>query len=163
MKLENWILSLVAILIVYLMPIISNLLNFPLYLFEPMRLIVVIAIVHTSKRNAYLLAVILPIFSFLLSNHPSLIKTGILTGDLLLNIFLFFYLIKFIVNKFLLMGISIIVSKIVYYLIKFILLLLSILTGDLIATPMEYQITIVIILSAYVYFVDKIFCKKQTA
>jgi hypothetical protein len=143
------------------MPTISNSLNFPVYLFDPMRIIVVVALVHTSRRNAYLLAIILPILSFILSNHPSLIKTGILLGDLMLNIFLFFYLTKFIVNKFLLMVISIVLSKMAYYVVKFICIKLSLLTGDLIATPIEYQVAIIIVLSGYVYFVNKFSLKKQ--
>ncbi len=162
MKSKNLIFSLSAILFVYLMPTISNSLNFPVYLFDPMRIIVVVALVHTSRRNAYLLAIILPILSFILSNHPSLIKAGILLGDLVLNIFLFFYLTKFIVNKFLLMVISIVLSKIAYYLVKFVCIKLSLLTGDLIATPIEYQVAIIIVLSGYVYLMNKLSLNKQT-
>jgi len=154
MKLKNWVFNLCAFIVVYFIPLISNLLNIPLYLLEPMRIIVVVAIIHTSKANAYLLAVSLPIFSFLLSNHPSLLKTVILSGDLLLNIFIYFYLTKFINNKFLLMGVSIIISKIVYYLLKYTLIKLYFLKGDLIATPIYIQLAIVVILSAYVYYDD---------
>jgi hypothetical protein len=136
--------------------------NIPLYLFEPMRVIVIIALVHTSKQNAYLLAVFLPVFSYLFSNHPSMIKTTIVSGELLLNIFIYLnLLIKFKTNKFLLMSISIILSKLAYYLVKFICIKLSLLTGDLIATPFQYQVVILIVLSGYIYFVNKLSLKKQ--
>ena len=153
---KSLLIDLGGILLIYFLPEISSLLNIPLYLFEPMRVIIIIAIVHTSKENAYILALLLPAASYLFSNHPSVIKTFILSGDLLLNIFLYFSLIKFKVNKFLLMVISIVLSKTAYYLIKFICIKFSWLTGGLIATPIEYQLAIVIILSGYVYLVAKL-------
>ena len=136
------------------------LMNIPLYLFEPMRIIIVVSMVHSSRNNAYLLAFLLPLISLLLSNHPSVIKTFILSGDLLLNIFLFFSLIKLKVNKFLLMSICIIASKFAYYLAKYLLIQFSVLKGELITTPLYIQMLIVIILSGYVYLVDKLSLTK---
>ena len=159
---KSLIISLCGLLLIYFLPDISNLLNIPLYLFEPMRVIIIIAIVHTSKENAYILAVLLPAASFLFSNHPSVIKTFILSGDLLLNIFLYFSLIKFKVNKFLLMSMCIVASKLAYYLAKYLLIQFSVLKGDLIATPLYIQILIVIILSGYVYLVDKLSLTNRT-
>lgn len=154
--------DLIGILIIYFLPEISRFLNIPFYLFEPMRVIIVVSMVHSSRNNAYLLAFLLPLLSLLLSNHPSVIKTFILSGDLLLNIYLFFSLIKFKVNKFLLMSICIVASKIVYYLAKYLLIQFSALKGDLIATPLYIQLLIVIILSGYVYLMDKLSLTKQT-
>lgn len=126
-----------------------------------MRVIVILAIVHTAKENAYLLAVLLPVFSFFFSNHPSLIKTIILSGDLLLNIVVYVSLIKFNGNKFLLMIVSILVSKFTYYLIKYLLIQFSLMKGDLITTPLLIQLSIVIILSGYVYLIDKLSSKTR--
>jgi hypothetical protein len=127
-----------------------------------MRVIIIIAIVYTSKENAYILALLLPAVSLLFSNHPSVIKTFILSGDLLLNIFLYFSLIKFKVNKFLLMSMCIIASKLAYYLAKYLLFQFSVLKGDLIATPLYIQLLIVVILSGYVYLVDKLSLTNRT-
>ena len=162
MNLKSLVISLCGLLLIYFLPDISNLLNIPLYLFEPMRVIIIIAVVHTSKENAYILAVLLPAASLLFSNHPSIIKTFILSGDLLLNIFLYFSLIKFKVNKFLLMSVCIVASKLAYYLAKYLLIQFSVLKGDLIATPLYIQILIVIILSGYVYLVDKLSLTNRT-
>ena len=148
---------------IYFLPDISSLLNIPLYLFEPMRVIIIIAIVHTSKENAYILALLLPVVSYIFSNHPSLIKTFILSGDLLLNIFLYCSLIKFKVNKFLLMSMCIVASKLAYYLAKYLLMQFSVLKGDLIATPLYIQILIVIILSGYVYLAAKLSLTKSNS
>ena len=159
---KSLIISLCGLLLIYFLPDISSLLNIPLYLFEPMRVIIIVAIVHTSKENSYILAVLLPAASFLFSNHPSIIKTFILAGDLLLNIFLYFSVIKFNVNKFLLMSMCIVAGKLAYYLAKYLLIHFSVLEGDLIATPIYIQILIIIILSGYVYLVDKLALTNRT-
>jgi len=160
---KSILIDLCGILLIYFLPEISNLVNIPLYLFEPMRVIVIVALIHTSKQNTYLLAVLLPVLSYLFSNHPSIIKTTIVSGELLLNIFLYFNLLaKLKTNKFLLMSISIVVSKIAYYLAKYLLMQFSLLKGELIATPLYIQISIVIILSGYVYLAAKLSLKDQT-
>ena len=127
-----------------------------------MRVMIIIAIVHTSKGNAYILALLLPAVSYIFSNHPSVIKTFILSGDLLINIFLYFNLMKLKINKFLLMSMCIVTSKIVYYLAKYLLIHFFVLKGKLIATPIYIQIMIVIILSSYVYLLDKLSLINQT-
>lgn len=127
-----------------------------------MRVIIVFAIVHTSKENTYIIAVLLPAISYIFSSHPSVIKTFILSGDLLINIFLYFNLTKLKINKFLIMSVCIVASKIVYYLAKYLLIHFLVLKGKLIATPIYIQIMIVIILSGYVYLLDKVSLINQT-
>lgn len=159
---KNSLIDLGALLVIYFLPEISILLNIPFYLFEPMRIIIVISMVHSSKNNAYLLALLLPLFSLLLSGHPSFFKTFILSGDLLLNIFLYFKLNKSYDNKFLCMVISIAASKIAYYLFKYLLIELSFIEGKLIATPIYLQLIIIVVLSSYVYLVDKFSLTNHT-
>ena len=130
-------------------------------MYEPMRIIVVIAMLHSSQYNAYLLALLLPLFSLLLSNHQSFMKTFILSADLLLNIFLYFRINKFYQNKFLSMAVSIIISKAVYYLLKYLLIKLSLIDGSLVATPLYIQFIIIITLSIYAFLIDKFFSQKQ--
>ena len=163
MNIKSLLINLGGILIICFLTEISGLSGIPFYLFEPMRVIIIIAIVHTSKENAYILALLLPATSYLFSNHPSVIKTFILSGDLLLNIFLYFSLIKFKVNKFLLISMCIVASKLAYYLVKYLLIQFSVLNGDLIATPLYIQILIVIFLSSYVYLVAKLDIKDQAS
>lgn len=117
---------------------------------------IIIAIVHTTKVNAYILAVLLPAVSYSFSNHPSVIKALILSGDLLLNIFLYYSLKKFKFNKFLLMSLCILAAKLAYYLAKYLLIQFSVMAGNLIATPLYIQFLIVISLSSYVYLIDKL-------
>jgi hypothetical protein len=120
-----------------------------------MRLIVIISIIHTSRNNSYLLAVLLPLISFVFSNHPSIAKSFILSGDLLLNIFLFYFLKRWY-NVFLSMAISIILSKIAYYLAKYLLIQFSMIEGGLISTPLYIQLIIIVVLSSYSYLVFKL-------
>lgn len=159
MNIKSLIINLAGILLVCFLPAISGLLNFPFYLFEPMRVIIIVSIVHSSKKNSYLLAVLLPLISFVFSNHPSIAKTFILSGDLLLNIFLFFFFKKSY-NIFLSMAFSITLSKLAYYMAKYLLIEFSLLEGELVSTPIYIQLLIIILLSSYAYLVGKLTTKR---
>lgn len=150
-----------GLLIIYFLPNISSIINIPLYLFEPMRIIVVVSIIHSSKKGAYLLGLLLPLFSLILSNHPSVPKTFILIADLLLNVVLYFKLTKVYGNKFLCMSVSILLSKIMYYLIKYLFIKLSLIEGSFIATPIYIQVIIIMVLSTYVYLIAELSHSKK--
>ena len=145
------LIDIVALGFIYLVPTISHLLSLPVYLIEPMRLMLVIALVHTSKKNAYLLALTLPLFSFLVSAHPALPKMILISFELALNVFLFFQLSKKIKNIFPVILLSIVISKLVYYVIKFGMIELTILNSGLISTPILIQVTMTLVFSGYVY------------
>ena len=153
-KTKSIVFDLVALLAIYLVPAVSHSLNFPVYYLEPMRIMLILAVVHTSRKNAYLIALTLPVFSLLISTHPSLIKTSLITGELLLNVWLFFFLSEKLSNKTLSFFLSIIASKIFYYLVKFLLITSALISGDLISTPMYIQILMVIVLSGYIYLMS---------
>ncbi len=59
---KSLIIDILGLTFIYFVPAISHLLSFPLYLVEPMRVMLIIAIAHTTKRNAYLIALTLPVF-----------------------------------------------------------------------------------------------------
>jgi hypothetical protein len=115
----------------------------------------VLSIVHTSKRNAYFLALLLPLFSFLISAHPQIPKMFLICSELTLNVWLFQMLREKISNNFISMFLSIVVSKIYYYLIKLLLLSFTLLSGELFSTPLFIQLSVGIILSLYVYITVK--------
>ena len=91
---KSIVLDIFALAFIYFVPTISHLLNIPLYLIEPMRIMLILAIVHTSKKNAYIIALTLPLFSFLVSAHPNIFKVLLITAELVLNVWLFFELSK---------------------------------------------------------------------
>jgi hypothetical protein len=148
---KNIAFDLIALLAIYLVPSISHMLGFPIYYLEPMRIMLILAIAHTTKKNTYLIALTLPIFSFLISAHPSMIKTSLVTGELLLNIWLFFFLSEKISNKTSSIFLSILISKIFYYLVKFLLINSALMGGDLISTPVYIQMIMLLVMSAYIY------------
>lgn len=153
-KTKNVVIDLIALLAIYLVPSVSHLLGFPVYYLEPMRIMLILGIVHTSRKNAYLIALTLPLFSLIISTHPSLIKTSLITGELLLNVWLFFFFSEKSSNKTLGIFLSIIVSKIFYYLVKFILITSVLISGDLITTPMYIQILMLFVFSGYIFLMN---------
>jgi len=98
---------------------LAHVFDWPLYMLEPMRLMLIIALAHSSKANAYVLAFTLPIFSYLISGHPFLGKMLIITAELLINVFLFYSFVKLFRNTFSAMLFSIILSKLFCYLMYF--------------------------------------------
>lgn len=146
------VLDIFALAFIYFVPTISHLLNVPLYLVEPMRIMLILAIVHTTKKNAYIIALTLPLFSFLISSHPNIFKVLLITAELILNVWLFFELTKR-TNQFVAMLTSILLSKVFYYLIKFALISFAVLQTGLISTPIYLQLITSVVFSGYLFFI----------
>ncbi|HEY9114331.1 MAG TPA: hypothetical protein VIN10_06495 [Bacteroidales bacterium] len=146
-------LDFIALAIIYFIPALTHLFSFPLYYIEPMRIMVILAIAHTTKRNAYLLALTLPLFSLLVSGHPVFYKSLLMSVELSLNVFLFYQISKKVENQFFSMLVSVILSKTIYYVLKFALISFTILNFDLISTPLLIQLFIAVAVSAYVFIV----------
>lgn len=145
------LLNVSALAFIYFTPALSHILSLPIYLIEPMRLMLILALVHTNKRNAYLLAFTLPLFSFLVSGHPVFAKMLLISFELALNVFLFYYISKRTPNVlFAALG-SILLSKAAYYLVKFGLLQMLLLNGNLVSTPLFIQLITTLVFSFYCY------------
>lgn len=142
--------NLLGIAFIYLIPTFSHLTALPVYFIEPMRLIVLLSLLFTSKGNAYVLAVTLPIISLLLSGHPSLMKMFLIMGELSLNIYVF-QLLSSRMNKFSSMLSGILISKIVYYAAKFALIEFALLNSALISTPLWIQAATTLIFSFVIW------------
>ncbi len=152
---KSIIFDILALTFIYFVPALSHLFNVPIYLVEPMRIMLILAMVHTSKRNAYLIALTLPLFSFLISSHPNIFKGIIITTELVLNVWLFFEISKRVSNQFVSMISAIVISKMVYYLMKFALISFAVLESGLIATPIYLQVITAVVFSGYVFFMLK--------
>lgn len=147
--------DIIAITFIYFVPAISHLLSLPVYLIEPMRLMLILALVHTTKQNAYILALTMPLFSFLLSAHPVFPKMLLITFELGLNVFLFHLLVSKFRNTFFPILISILGSKVIYYILKFGLIQFAVLKSGLISTPILIQAFMAVIFSSYLFFFYK--------
>lgn len=146
---KSSVFNLLGIAFIYFVPAISHLLALPVYFIEPMRLILILSIAHTSKSNAFIIAASLPLFSFFISSHPVFLKSLLIMGELMLNVWLFFFLAEKLKNKFASMLISIALSKIFYYSIKLALLNSLLLNGNLVSTPVYIQLITMTFFSLY--------------
>lgn len=149
-KLLQALFDLAAITFIYFIPAISHMLSFPIYLLEPMRIVLILALVHTHKINALVLAATLPFFTFLISGHPILPKAILISGELVINVILFFAIANQVKSKFAAILTSIILSKLVYYLAKFILIQVAVLEMGLISTSLWIQAATTLAFSFYV-------------
>lgn len=144
-----------ALAFIYLAPTFSHLLSLPVYFIEPMRLMLILALAHTTKRNAYLLALTLPLFSFLISSHPVFIKMILISFELVVNVYIFYLLKDRMAKVFPAILMSIIASKVIYYAIKYVLIYAALLSSGLISTPILIQIITASTFSLYVYLFFK--------
>ncbi|HNS29697.1 MAG TPA: hypothetical protein PKL52_04105 [Tenuifilaceae bacterium] len=139
-----------ALLFIFLVPAISHLLNFPLYLIEPMRIVLILALAHTTRRNAYIIALTLPLFSYLISAHPVFYKMLLISGELTLNVWLFYTIFGKIRHRFVAILSSIVLSKALYYLAKFVVLALILkLAEGIVTTPLYIQSATTVVFSVY--------------
>jgi hypothetical protein len=151
-KTRTILFDVIALCAIAFLPAVSHMLSFPLYLIEPMRILLILSIAHTSQKNAFIIAAALPISSFILSAHPVMFKMFLITSEMIINAWLFFFLSKKIKNTFGAALISILSTKIYYYIVKFGLISAVLIQGDLIATPIYLQVVVAFVLSGYLFF-----------
>jgi len=145
------LLDISALALIYFVPALSHLLSVPLYLIEPMRLMLVLVMVHTNRNNAYLIALTLPVFSFLVSGHPVLLKMVLMSAELVLNVFVFYFLLNRTKRIFPSILLSIIISKMAYYGLKYLLILMGLLQMELVSTSLLIQAGTTLMFTAYVW------------
>jgi hypothetical protein len=143
--------DIVALSVIYLIPTLSHLFNFPVYYLDPMRLMVFLLIVHTDRKNSFIIAGTLPLISYLTSSHPLLLKSLAMSAELMFNVWMFYELSKIIKNKFFPAALSILISKIAYYILKYFLISMSLISLDVISTPLYFQFTALLIISLYTF------------
>jgi hypothetical protein len=142
--------DILALAFIYFVPTISHMLNFPLYLIEPMRIALILALVHTSKQNAYIIALTLPLFSYLVSAHPVFYKMMIISGELIINVWLFYFIFNRTKNAFVSILSSIVLSKAIYYLAKFIAIAIVFKVNEnIVSTSLYIQAATTLVFSLY--------------
>ncbi|MGE0079262.1 MAG: hypothetical protein AB7S48_15490 [Bacteroidales bacterium] len=147
------LLDTIAVLFILLLPSISHLAGFPLYVIDPMRLVLFSAIIFTNKRNSYLIALLLPFVSFIISAHPYFYKVFLISTELLLNVWLFYTISGRFKNLFISTLASILISKVVYYLLKFAFISFLLINDTLVSTSILIQIGVAIFISTLIFFV----------
>ncbi len=152
------LLNMFAVAFIYFVPAFSHMLSYPLYLIEPMRIMVILAMIHTNRNNALILAATLPLVSYFFSAHPVFLKSILISAELIINVFVFYALYKRI-NVIIAIFSSIWISKIIYYAIKYLSILWMFPEDKLISTPLHIQLITSLVLSVYVFFV--LFMKRK--
>ena len=97
------------------------------------------------KWNAIALAAMLPIVSFAVSGHPVFPKNLVMSGELVVNVLLF-YLLRSKTGKYAtsVFG-SMIISKMLYYFVKYLLISGGLLQMTLFSTSIYYQLGVVLL------------------
>jgi predicted membrane protein len=134
---------------VILIPTISHVLPFPLYLLDPMRILVFAGYIFGRHHsNGLALALALPIMSSLIVGHPVLAKSGLISLELMTNLFLFNWISnKYNGHIFPSIFISILLSKVIYYICKYVYIQIGWIDGTLISTSLWIQLGTTVFLS----------------
>ena len=149
---KSIMLDLAAIVFIYLVPTFSHLLSFPLYYIEPMRIMVILAMIHTHRNNAYILALTLPLISFALAAHPVLVKSMLIAIELVAMVAVFQMLQKRI-HVLAAIFLSIWISKLFYYIMKFAAISTIMPDESMIGIALYIQLIVSIVMSLYVFMV----------
>lgn len=147
-KYKTLLIDAILVLLVLVLPIIAHITSIPFYIFDPMRLSVLgVYLLLRNKGNALVLAIALPILSFLISGHPIFIKNILISIELIINVLIIDRLLYHNYNAFASAMISIIVSKVLYYILKAALIYYNVLPVILIDTRILLQLVVTIIIS----------------
>lgn len=142
------LLDIMAIGLMYMIPTLSHWSRLPLYKFEPMRCVLLLNMLLTNeRRNAFIMAVTLPLFSFIVGSHPVLIKALLMAFELSANVCLFDILTRRIKNDGLVMFISILLSKGLYYLVKYGLISIGLMNSSFFGTNLGTQLLVAAVIS----------------
>ena len=133
---------------IYFIPAVSHITRIPLYLLEPMRLLLFTSVLFLPqiKGNQVFLASTMPLVSFFISDHPVFLKGIIMSVELVANIVLLYWL-KRKASLFIAVFFSIVLSKALYYIIKIALVSCGLLKMEIITTSILVQVLVALILA----------------
>ena len=140
------IFDLFAVALVYFIPALAHLTAIPFYIIEPFRLMVLISlVVMNNKHNSLLLAVTLPLISFIIAMHPFFVKAMLISVEMVVNVLVYSLLMKKIKKPSLAILLSIVVSKAGYYLLKYGFISMGLLSMSLISTSLLVQLAVAVV------------------
>jgi len=138
--------DILALGVVYLLPTLVHLTAIPFYIIEPFRLMILVSLVAmNNKQNTLLMAVTLPLFSFIIAMHPLFAKAMLISLEMVFNVLVYSWLIKKINKPFWVILISIVVSKAGYYLLKYGFISMGLLSMSLFSTSLLVQLAVAVV------------------
>jgi hypothetical protein len=153
LQLRTAITDIAALTFVGLVPAASHLFKIPIYFIEPMRIMLVLALLYSSRWNAFALAIVLPLFSFLVSGHPAPVKMMIIIAELVLNAWLFLYFYRNTNKAFLSTFGSIILSKLFCYAMYLVVFSVAFVKAEAETTFLIAQAILTLLLSSLVWLI----------
>ena len=153
LKSKTIFIDLTAFAAVALTSIIGMLYHLPFYMLEPIRLMVVISIAHSTRNNSFFLASVLPLYSWIVTGHPELLKMIVMTTEICSNVFLYYYLIKRVDSVLMSMIISVIISKVICYALYLIFFSLIFIEEEADTSFLICQVITTLIFSFYVWII----------
>lgn len=135
------LIDVVLLLGLYFLPSLSHLTALPLYMLEPMRVALIVALLFTNRANTYFIAVTLPLASTLITGHPEPLKAVLMCIEFSVLVACYGYLAERArLPAFAALIAAILFSKVVYYTLKSAVLSAGLLSGGLISTPVKMQV-----------------------
>jgi len=152
---RNITVDIVIFACIFFIPALSHVAPFPLYLLDPMRILLFAGYLLTRQNaNAYILALAIPLFSALVTGHPPFFKAVLISAELVINLLLFVKLINNTkLHVALSLFLSMVVSKLVYYSLKFAFIHIGLIEGGLITTNLWIQLGTTVFVTILFYFV----------
>ena len=137
-------------------PMIFHFTGFSFYYLEPMRITLFVGVLLVrDKRNGYMLAVLLPFSSMIISGMPIPAICALMIVELLLNLYLFHQISK-CTNIFVGMFAGILLSKIVFHLCKWGIMIIGLLPVGHIFMNWQIQLIVSFLLAISFAFLSNV-------
>lgn len=146
------IIDAILVSFVLIMPIVVHALGISARFIEPMRLSLFASVLLvSSKKNAYLLAIMLPILSMCVIGMPVWYKAVLMSVELCANVFLYYQMCRWRISAFSAVLISIIVSKALYYFLKYILIQMAVFPQGTLVSNTVPQVVVALLIASFFY------------
>jgi len=147
----------------YLLPSLSHATALPVYMLEPMRIALIVALLFTNRANAYFIAVTVPLASVLLTGHPEPLKAVLMCIEFSVLIAAYGLLAQRLrIPAFASLVAAILAGKVVYYAMKSVALGAGWLGGSLVSTPVQTQVVLALGTAAIFGLIEYLRVKNQS-
>ena len=130
----------------YMTIVFAHVLPFPLYQLDPMKILVLVTVMYSTRWNSVTIAAVLPVLSFLSTGHPIFPKFLIMSMELMIFSWVMSFLIQKQSGAVMTFISAILVSKLAYYAIKAGAIGFGVLNQQLVSTELWVQLQAIILL-----------------
>ena len=91
---NTFLIDVALIAALYFLPSLSHVTALPLYMLEPMRVALIIALLFTNRTNAYFIAFTIPLASAIITGHPTPFKALLMGIEFSILVACYGYLVQ---------------------------------------------------------------------